>query len=57
MMCKVRTKIVPVIIGAFGITKEGLDQNLQLLPGHPLAMELQNITRMSTVHGICEVLG
>ena len=25
---------VPVIIGASGIIKKGLDQNLQLLPGH-----------------------
>jgi hypothetical protein len=30
-MCKVRTKIVPVIIGALGTTKKGLDKNL---PGH-----------------------
>ena len=29
----VRTKIVPVIIGALGTNKEGLDQNLQLIPG------------------------
>jgi len=40
-MWKVRTKIVPVIIAAIGTTKKGLDQNLQLLPGHPSAKELQ----------------
>ena len=34
-MWKVRTKIVPVIIGAFGTIKKRLDQNLQLLPGQP----------------------
>jgi hypothetical protein len=31
---KVRTKILPVIIRALGTIKKGLDQNLQLLPGH-----------------------
>jgi len=51
-MWKVRTKIVPVIIGALEIIKKGLDQNLQLLPGHPLAIELQKITLVSTAHTI-----
>jgi len=35
----VRTKIVPVIPGAIGAIKKGLDQNLQLLPGHPSTIE------------------
>ena len=39
-MWKVRTKILPVIIGALGTIKKGLDQNLQLLPGHLSATEL-----------------
>jgi len=51
-MWKVRTKIVPVIIGALEIIKKGLDQNLQLLPGHPLAIELQKITLVSIAHTI-----
>jgi hypothetical protein len=51
-MWKVRTKIVPVINEALGI----LDQNLQLLPGHPLARELQ-FTLINTAHIICKVLG
>jgi hypothetical protein len=38
-MWKMRTKILPVIIGALGKIKKGLDQNLQLLPGHRSAME------------------
>jgi len=42
------TKIVPVVSGALGTIKRGLEQNLQLLPGHhPLATELQKITLMS----------
>jgi hypothetical protein len=35
-MCKVGTKTAPVIIGALETINEGLDQNLQLLPGHIL---------------------
>jgi hypothetical protein len=33
-MWKVGTKTVPVIIAASGTIKKGLDQNIQLLPGH-----------------------
>jgi hypothetical protein len=43
-MWKVTAKIVPVLIGALITIKKGLDQNLQLLPGQPLAIELQKIT-------------
>jgi len=56
-MWNVRTKIVPVIIVALGTIKKGSDQNLQLLPGHLSAIELQKITPMSTVHIIRKVLG
>ena len=57
-MCEVGTKIAPFIIGASGTINEGLlDQNLQLLPGHTSATELQRVTLMSTVNIICEVLG
>jgi len=49
-MWEVRTNIVPVITGALGTIKKGLDQNLQLLPGHLTAIELQKITLMSTTH-------
>jgi hypothetical protein len=55
-MWKVRAKIVPVLTGALG-TIEGLDQNLQLLPGHPSVTELQKIVILSTAHIIPKVLG
>ena len=51
-MWKVRTKIMPVITGALGTIKKGLDQNFQLLPGHPSAIELQKITLMSIAQSI-----
>ena len=50
------TKTVPVLIGALGTIKKELDQNLQLLPGHPSSTELQKIALMSTAHVIREVL-
>jgi hypothetical protein len=45
---KVRAKTLPVIIAALITIKEGLDQNLRLLPGSPLATELQQITLIWT---------
>jgi hypothetical protein len=49
-MWKVRAEVVPAIIGALGTIKKGLNQNLQLLPGHPSALELQKIPLMTTAH-------
>jgi hypothetical protein len=49
-MWKARTKIVPVGTGALETIKKGLDQKLQLLPGHPPAIGLQKITLISTAH-------
>ena len=43
-MWKVRTKVMPVVTGALRTIKKGLDQNLQLLPGHASANELQKNT-------------
>jgi len=48
---------MPVIIGALGTIKRGLDQNPQLLQSQLLATELQKITLMNTAHSICKVLG
>jgi hypothetical protein len=55
-MWKLRTKIVPVINGAFGTIKKGLDHKFQLLPAHPSAIEMQ-ITLMSTAHIMRTVVG
>ena len=52
-----RTKIVPVIIGALGTIKKGLEQDLQMFSGHPWAIELQKITLLITAHIILKVLG
>jgi len=44
----VRTKLEQVIIGALGTTKWGLDQNLQLIPGHAWAIELDHTNEHRT---------
>jgi len=54
---KVRAKIVPVTFGALGAIKKRSDQNVQLLPCHPSATELQKITLISKGHIIHKVLG
>jgi len=56
-MCKGRTKISAVILGALRTITKGLDKNLQLLPGHPSALQLQKIMLMRTAHIIRNVLG
>jgi hypothetical protein len=43
-MWKVRTKIVPVTIGALGTMKKGLYQNLQSLPDQPSARATEDHT-------------
>jgi hypothetical protein len=53
---KERTNM-PVIIGALGAIKKGLDHNLPLLPGHLSAFELQKITLVSTAHIIVKCWG
>jgi hypothetical protein len=37
-------------IGAFGTILRVFDQNVQLLPGHPPAIQLQKFTPVSTAH-------
>jgi hypothetical protein len=54
---KMRTKTVPLVVGALETIKKGLGQNLQLFPGHPLVTELQKITLMSNAHIIHKMLG
>ena len=50
-------KFVPLMIGVLGTMKKGFDQNLQLLPGHLPATELQKVTLMRPAHIIHKLLG
>jgi hypothetical protein len=49
--------IMPITFGTLGTIKKGSDQNLQLLPSHRSATELQKITLMSTAHSIVRCCG
>jgi hypothetical protein len=44
------------VTGALGTIKKGLVQNVQLLPGHRSAIQLQKVTLMSSAHSVCTVL-
>jgi len=57
MTWKVKTKIMPVIIGALEIIKKASEQILQLLPGEPSVIQLQKVTLTSTKSIIRKVLG
>jgi hypothetical protein len=59
-MWKESTKIMPGITEALGTIKKGLDQNPQVLPGHPAAVKLQKVATnilMGAAHVIPKVLG
>ena len=51
------SKTVPLIVGALRRVQTGLGYNLQLLPGHTSAIQLQKITLIRTAHSILKVLG
>ena len=45
-----RTETVPVIVGALGLIKEGMGQNLGEIPGASNINELQKIILLGTAH-------
>jgi len=50
-------EIVPVVIGALGTIKNGLDKNHQLLSGHLPTTELHRFTVMIIAHSIGKCWG
>lgn len=49
-MWELKTTIVPVIIGALGMVKKGVDEYLNKIPGNPSLTEVQKIVLTSTAH-------
>ena len=45
-----RTETVPVIVGALGLITEGMDQNLEKIPGTSNINELQKKVLLGTAH-------
>lgn len=49
-MWGMRTETVPVIVGALGLIREGMEQNLGEIPGASNINELQKIILLGTAH-------
>ena len=49
-MWHLKTRIIPVIVGALGVIKKGTDNYLKLIPGRPSMQELQKIVLTGTSH-------
>ena len=49
-MWGMRTETVPIIVGALGLIREGMDQNLGKIPGTSNINELQKIILLGTAH-------
>ena len=49
-MWGMRTETVPIIVGALGLIKEGMDQNSGKIPGASNISELQKIIVLGTGH-------
>ena len=49
-MWGMRTETVPVIVGALGLIREGMDRNLGKIPGASNINELQKIILLGTAH-------
>ena len=55
-MWGMRTETIPVIIGALGAIKKGLETYLERIPGQISISELQKITLLGTAHILRRVL-
>ena len=55
-MWGMKTQIVPVIIGALGVIKKGIDKEICKIPGNINVTELQKITLLGSAHILRKVL-
>lgn len=49
-MWHLKTKTIPVVVGALGLIKKGTNQFLEKIPGNPSLYEVQKIVLNSTAH-------
>ena len=49
-MWHLKTTIVPVVVGALGMVKKGIQNHLNTIPGEPNLQEIQKIVLISTTH-------
>ena len=55
-MWKLKTKIIPVVIGTLGMIKKGTQNFTDQIPGKPSLQEMQKIVLVRTAHIIQKVL-
>ena len=55
-MGMMQTETVPVVIGALGVIKKGMDKCIERIPGSVNINELQKITLLGTAHILRKVL-
>ena len=55
-MWKLKTKAIPVVIGALGMIKKGTQNFIDQIPGKPSLQEMQKIVLTSTAHILPKVL-
>lgn len=56
-MWNAKTRVIPVVIGALGTIRKGIQDKLMMIPGKPNVMEIQKIALMGTAHILRRVLG
>ena len=49
-MWHLKTTIVPVVVGARGMVKKGIQNHLNTIPGEPNLQEIQKVVLTSTTH-------
>ena len=55
-MWKLKTKTIPVVIGALGMIKKDTQNFIDQIPGKPSLQEMQKIVLTSTAHILRKVL-
>ena len=55
-MWKLKTKIIPMVIGALEMIKKGTQIFIDQIPGKPSLQEVQKIVLTSTAHMLRKVL-
>ena len=55
-MWEMKTTTIPVVIGALGLIKKGLEKRLKQIPGSPKMQEIQKIVILGSAHIIRKVL-
>ena len=55
-MWQLETSIIPIVVGALGLVKNGTAKHLEKIPGKQNPTEIQNIVLTSTAHILRKVL-